>query len=75
MEEVHLESFGCTFDSDSEVSDDFDVYSSDEVTSSVDETQNELIRLSTHLNIGFEDDEDSNEHYRWPSPPHPSSAL
>ena len=52
------ESFDDLFDSDSEVSDSFDMHSSDEVISTVDEAENELVQLSTHLNIDLEHDRD-----------------
>jgi hypothetical protein len=57
------------FQSDSDVPDSFDIYSSDGVSSFVDETQNESVRLLTHLDIEAEHENDNNENYRRPSLP------
>jgi CENP-B N-terminal DNA-binding domain len=74
MEEAHLTSLGDPVDSDSDVSSSFDIHSSDEVASSIDETQNELIRLSTYLNIESEHENDNNDNFQWPSPPQSFSS-
>lgn len=74
MDEVHLASLGDLSESDSDSSDSFEIHSSDEVASSVDETQNELVRLSTRLNIESEHDNDNHENCQWLSQRQSSSS-
>ena len=74
MEEAHLTSLVDLSGSDSDASDSFKIHSSDDVASSVDETQNELVRLSTRLNIESEYDIDNNENYQWLSQRQSSSS-
>lgn len=69
--ELHLESLYDDSRSDPDVSfGGSNVDSSIEIASSIDETQNELVRLSTYLQIESESENDvENDNYQWPTPP------
>jgi hypothetical protein len=43
--------------------------SSVEITSMLDECENELIRLSTYLQLETEDEDDDEQNFEWPDPP------
>ncbi|CAF4384638.1 unnamed protein product, partial [Rotaria sp. Silwood2] len=69
MEEQHLASIsddeGSSFDDDNSSDGD----SSVEVTSTIDECENELVRLSTYLQLESEFDNDDDQNFEWPEPP------
>jgi len=75
MEEEHLVPIYQYENSVSDHSDHSDNSSSDdsdiEITSNVDEAENELIRLSTYLQFDSENDTDDDETFDWPAPPPP----
>ncbi|CAF3943886.1 unnamed protein product, partial [Rotaria sp. Silwood1] len=68
MDEQHLAPLSADEDSR------FDGYSSSddasvEVTSTIDECENELVRLSTYLQLESEFDNDDDQAFEWPEPP------
>ena len=70
MEEQHLQSLLVDSKSDSDVSICFDSDSDVEITSSIDDSDHELVSLSTYLRIESEDEDD-----QWANPPSPLSSL
>ncbi|CAF1428919.1 unnamed protein product [Rotaria sordida] len=69
MEEQHLASLsddeGSSFDDDNSSDSDSNV----EITSTIDECENELVRLSTYLQLESEFDNDDDQNFEWPEPP------
>ncbi|CAF4185823.1 unnamed protein product, partial [Rotaria sordida] len=69
MEEQHLASLsddeGSSFDDDNSSDSDSNV----EAASTIDECENELVRLSTYLQLESEFDNDDDQNFEWPEPP------
>ncbi|CAF1400187.1 unnamed protein product [Rotaria sordida] len=69
MEEQHLASLGddegSSFDDDNSSDSDSNV----EVTSTIDEPENELVRLSTYFQLESQFDNDDDQNFDWPEPP------
>lgn len=65
----HLLSLGSDEDSHSDNDNSSDDDSDVEITSNPDECENELIRLSTYLQLESEVDNDDNQTFEWPDPP------
>lgn len=74
--EEHLNPFHYDTDSESQDFDNSESDSSFEIASTINETENELVELSTYLHL--ESDEESNDdddHFQWPDPPLLDSLL
>jgi hypothetical protein len=71
MEEEHLASLGANEDSSFNDCSSSDDDSSVEITSTIDECENELVHLSTYLRLESEDDDCDDIHQvsEWPDPP------
>ncbi|CAF5055832.1 unnamed protein product, partial [Rotaria magnacalcarata] len=69
MEEEHLVRFYADEDSNFDDDNSSDDNSSVEVTSSIDECENELVRLSTYLQLESDCENDDDQAFEWPEPP------
>ena len=69
MEEQHLEPLLGDKGSNSDSLDSSDDDSSVEITSTIDEDENELVHLSTYLHLNSEDENDDEQSFEWPDPP------
>jgi hypothetical protein len=69
MEEQHLAPLCSDEDSSFDNYNSSDDDSSVEITSTIDECENELVRLSTYLQLESEDDNDDDQTFEWPAPP------
>lgn len=74
MEEQHLEPLLGDEGSDSDSLDGSDDDSSVEITSTIDEDENELVHLSTYLHLNSEDESNDEQSFEWPDPPTPLSS-
>ncbi|CAF2085496.1 unnamed protein product [Rotaria magnacalcarata] len=69
MEEEHLVRFYADEDSSFDDHNSSDDNSSVEATSSIDECENELVRLSTYLQLESDYENDDDQAIEWPEPP------
>ncbi|CAF4457790.1 unnamed protein product, partial [Rotaria socialis] len=69
MEEEHLVRFYADEDSSFDDRNSSDDHSSVEVTSSIDECENELVRLSTYLQLESDYENGDDQAIEWPEPP------
>ncbi|CAF4738728.1 unnamed protein product [Rotaria sp. Silwood2] len=69
MNEQHLESLYDDKDSTSDSCNSSDDDSSVEITSTIDKGENELVRLSTYLQLDSEEENDDDKNFEWPDPP------
>jgi hypothetical protein len=69
MEEQHLEPLSYDEETTFDNCDSSDDDSSVEITSTIDESENELVRLSTYLQLESDDESDDQRNFEWPDPP------